>query len=131
MSIYQTVWLFFRRTPLAGIYLFFGIFIVTRLNRICSSLSLVFFSIISVLVASLGLFDLFWFVSRESNREVTIRKVCGSSSIRILWLFAKRYLIILLVANVISIPIAFYFMNQWLQNYSYSTNIGVLIFLLS
>jgi len=89
------------------------------------------FSIISVLVASLGLFGLFGFVLRESNRVIAIRKVFGSSSFKIMVLFAGRYFKLLFMANLISIPIAFYFMNQWLQNYSYSTRIGFLIFLLS
>lgn len=77
------------------------------------------FSILAIIVATLGLFGLAAFLSNQRTKEVGVRKVLGASIGSIIALFFKDYLWLILLAVVIGMPLIFLGMNEWLNNYSY------------
>lgn len=89
------------------------------------------FSILSVFVASLGLFGLATFTAEERTKEIGVRKVLGASAINILLLLSKEFSKWVLVANLFAWPLAYFMMRKWLQNFAYRTDIGLWPFLLS
>ncbi len=80
---------------------------------------------ISVFLACLGLVGLAIFEASNRKLEVGIRKTFGASSQAILMLFFKKYLLLLLIATAIGVPIAYYVMDAWLHEYSFRIFIGV------
>lgn len=80
------------------------------------------FSILAIIVATLGLFGLAAFLSNQRTKEVGVRKVLGASVSSIIVLFFKDYLWLIFLAVVIGMPLIFLGMNEWLNNYSYRIN---------
>ena len=89
------------------------------------------FTIIAILIASLGLFGLAAFVTEQRTKEIGIRKVLGASIRQILFLLTKDFLYLVGAAFVLSIPVSWWAMNKWLQDFAYRININVWVFLLS
>ena len=89
------------------------------------------FSGLTIFVASLGLFGLAMFTARQRTKEIGIRKVLGASIISITALLSKDFLKLVLVALLIASPLAWYFMNSWLQNFEYRTEIQWWVFALT
>jgi putative ABC transport system permease protein len=83
------------------------------------------FTILAILIACLGLFGLASYMVEQRTKEIGIRKVFGANESIILSLIAKDFLVLVSAGIVIAIPVAWYFMTNWLQNYVYRTNIGV------
>jgi putative ABC transport system permease protein len=77
------------------------------------------FAILSILIASLGLFGLTSFTAEQRTKEIGIRKAMGSSVSGIMEMIAKETLWLILIALAISWPIAWYFLRNWLTNYPY------------
>jgi|GEM_PF-3910469 len=92
---------------------------------------LTLFSVIAIIIASLGLFGLISFVAERKTREVGIRKVLGASVSAIIKLIVNEFLLLVLISNLIAAPIAYYLMNQWLQSFAYRIDLGFSIFFLS
>lgn len=78
-----------------------------------------YFSILSVLIACLGLYGLTSFATEQRTKEIGIRKVLGASIFSVTTLITKDFIKLVVIAIVIASPIAWYFMNQWLQDFSY------------
>jgi putative ABC transport system permease protein len=91
----------------------------------------IIFSMLAILIASLGILGLASFSVEQRIREIGIRKVAGSSVGRIIQLISKEFLILVLVANLISWPVAWYFMRNWLMDFPYRINLGIPLFLLA
>jgi ABC-type antimicrobial peptide transport system permease subunit len=89
------------------------------------------FAIIAVFIACMGVFGLSAFLAEQKRKEIGIRKVLGASVGKIVYLISKDLVRLVLIANIIAWPIAYYAMNRWLQNFAYRTQIGLEIFLLS
>lgn len=89
------------------------------------------FTILAILIACLGLFGLASYMVEQRTKEIGIRKVFGANEGTILKLISKDFLILVTIGIIIAVPVAYYFMNQWLQNYVYRTNIGIPLLLLS
>jgi putative ABC transport system permease protein len=87
-----------------------------------------YFAIIAIFIASLGLFGLALFSTNQRFKEISIRKVFGSSADQVLVLLTKEFSRWVLVANLIGWPIAWYFMNAWLQDFAYKTTLSWLVF---
>lgn len=85
------------------------------------------FTILAIFIASLGLFGLASYMVEQRTKEIGIRKVFGASEIIVLRLIAKDFLILVSIGIAIAVPVAWYFMNNWLENYVYRTNISVLL----
>ncbi len=90
-----------------------------------------FFSVIAIFIACLGLFGLASFTVERRTKEVGIRKVLGASVKSIIRLVSKEFVVLVLMANCIALPVAYYFMNKWLQNFAYQIHIGLGVFLVS
>lgn len=95
-----------------------------RLGRIFS-----IFTVLAILIASLGLVALAAFTAKQRTKEIGIRKVMGASVWNIVLILSKEYAKLILIAFVIVVPISYYTMSQWLQNFVYRTNISVAVFL--
>ena len=89
------------------------------------------FAIIAIFIACMGVFGLSAFLAEQKRKEIGIRKVLGASVTKIVYLLSKDLLWLVLVANIVGWPVAYYAMNRWLQNFAYRTNISLGIFLLS
>ncbi|MEX6688489.1 ABC transporter permease [Danxiaibacter flavus] len=93
-------------------------------------LSKIFFTsaAIAVLLSCLGLFAIVTLVMQQRRKEIGVRKVLGASIAQITSLLSKEFLFLVLLAFAIATPIAWYFLNQWLQNFPYRINISWWIF---
>lgn len=89
------------------------------------------FSGLAILLACLGLFGLVSFLTVNRTKEVGIRKVLGATIPSLLKLLSKDFLLLVLLANIVSWPVAYYFMNKWLEDFAYKINIGVSFFILT
>lgn len=89
------------------------------------------FTILTIIIAALGLLGLSSFLTQARTREVGIRKVLGATAENIMVMFAREFSIWVIAANVIAAPLAYFFVNKWLQSFPYKTNIHLWIFLLA
>lgn len=89
------------------------------------------FSVISIFICCIGLWGLIAFVVVRKTKEIGIRKVLGASISGIVLLLSKDFLKLVGLALLIASPIAWYFMNSWLQDFAYRINIGWGVFLLA
>ncbi|PTX63158.1 putative ABC transport system permease protein [Kordia periserrulae] len=89
------------------------------------------FALLTIIIACLGLFGLVTFTAAQRFKEIGIRKTLGSSTTQIVTLLASDFLKLILISLVIAFPIAYYFMNKWLQDFAYRVNIGVMMFILT
>jgi len=89
------------------------------------------FSIIAVTIACLGLFGMASHACERRTKEIGIRKVLGASISDILGILMGEFARLIVVANLIAWPIAYFIMSNWLNGFVYRTGIGVGIFLLS
>jgi putative ABC transport system permease protein len=86
------------------------------------------FSVISILVACLGLFGLVSFAIEQRTKEIGIRKILGATVSNIMLSLSKNFVGLVLIANIISWPVAYYMMSLWLQDFAYRISISWLIF---
>ena len=89
------------------------------------------FAAIAIFISCLGLYGLVSFMAAQRTKEVGIRKVLGASAQNIVYLLSKEFTLLIIIAFVISAPVAYYIMHQWLQNYTYRIPLGASIFVLA
>ncbi|WP_020533054.1 ABC transporter permease [Flexithrix dorotheae] len=89
------------------------------------------FSVIAILVASLGLLGLAAYSIEQRKKEIGIRKVLGSSIIQILMLLSKDFLQLIGVAFVIACPVAWYGLEKWLESFAFRINLDFYYFILA
>lgn len=89
------------------------------------------FSGLAILIACLGLFGLATFNTLQRVKEIGIRKVLGASVINIVQLLSREIIVLVIVANVIAWPVAWYFMNQWLDGFAYRIDISIGLYVLA
>jgi putative ABC transport system permease protein len=87
-----------------------------------------FFAALAILISCLGLFGLASFVAEQRTKEIGIRKVLGATVLNVWSLLSKDFMVLVLVSLLISSPLAYYFMHNWLQNYTYHVEISWWIF---
>jgi putative ABC transport system permease protein len=89
------------------------------------------FSSLAILIGCLGLYGLVSFSAVQRTKEVGIRKVLGASIFDISALFAREFVFLIALAFLIAIPVGYYFMHSWLENFAYHIGIGKGIFLIA
>ncbi|MBS1601269.1 MAG: ABC transporter permease [Bacteroidetes bacterium] len=89
----------------------------------------VFFTAFAIFISCLGLFGLASFMAEQRVREIGVRKVLGASVIQLCGLLSRDFLRLVSIAWLISVPVAWFAMNRWLQGYDYRTTISWWIFL--
>lgn len=89
------------------------------------------FTILAIIVASLGLLGLTIFLAEKRSKEVGIRKVNGASILSIFVLFSKNVSKLVLIAFILAVPPSWYFINSWLNNFVYRIDIDWKIFVIS
>lgn len=82
------------------------------------------FASLAILISCLGLFGLVSFVSEQRTREIGVRKVLGASVFNLWKLLSKEFIVLVLISFFIAVPIAWYFLSQWLQQYEYRTQLS-------
>ncbi len=89
------------------------------------------FSLLAIFVACLGLFGLAAFMVQSRTKEIGVRKVLGASTSHLVILLSREFMLLILLANLIAWPIAYYLMHDWLSGFAYQTNLNVLPFIAS
>jgi len=87
-----------------------------------------FFAFLAIFISCLGLFALASFVAEQRRKEIGVRKVLGASGINLWRMLSKDFVILVVISCLIAIPVAYYFLHNWLQNYEYRTEISWWIF---
>jgi len=90
-----------------------------------------FFAILAVFISCLGLFGLASFVAEQRTKEIGVRKVLGASIFNLWQMLSKDFVNLVIISCAIAIPLAWYFLHQWLQKYTYRTDISWWIFVLA
>jgi putative ABC transport system permease protein len=90
-----------------------------------------FFAVLAIFISCLGLFGLASYVAEQRTREIGVRKVLGASVPGLWKLLSKDFVVLVLYSMLIATPLAWYFMNSWLENYVYRVSISWWIFVLT
>jgi putative ABC transport system permease protein len=117
-------------------YAYNGYFFDERIARFYeqeNQLALVYkiFAGIAIFISCLGLYGLVSYMAVQRTKEVGVRKVLGASVTSIVLMFSKEFMILLGIAFLIAIPLSWYLMQQWLQNFAYRIPLGAGIFVLA
>ncbi|HLX92665.1 MAG TPA: ABC transporter permease [Puia sp.] len=89
------------------------------------------FSLLAIVIASVGLLGLSAYTIRQRFREISIRKVLGAMPARIVFTLTRDFLLLVGIASLVAFPIAWWAMHQWMENFAYRTGISWWIFLLA
>jgi putative ABC transport system permease protein len=87
-----------------------------------------FFTVIAIILASMGLIGLVSFFMVQKTKDIGVRKALGAYSGGIVLMYTNRYLKLILFSSVFSWPLAYWILSKWIQNYAYHTNISLLYF---
>ncbi|MBN9381154.1 MAG: ABC transporter permease [Chitinophagaceae bacterium] len=101
----------------------FKFVVENRISRLAT-----FFTIFAILISCLGLFGLASFVAEQRTKEIGIRKVLGASVFSLWRLLSREFVALVMLSFLIAAPIAWYYLDQWLQKYEYRAPISWWIF---
>jgi putative ABC transport system permease protein len=87
-----------------------------------------FFAALAIFISCLGLYGLVSFVAEQRTREIGVRKVLGASLFNVWGLLSKEFMVLVTLSLLISIPVAYHFMHNWLKNYDYRAPLSWWIF---
>lgn len=90
-----------------------------------------YFAVLAILISCLGLFGLVSYAAEQRSKEIGIRKVLGASISGLFILLTRDFTRLVVISLMIAIPISWYSMNSWLENYAYRVSISVWIFIVS
>ena len=88
-----------------------------------------FFAILAIFISCLGLFGLASFVAEQRTKEIGLRKVLGASVFSVWKMLSMDFVLLVLISLAIVVPLSYFFMHQWLQNYQYRTDIQWWVFI--
>ncbi|RYU97578.1 ABC transporter permease [Emticicia agri] len=86
------------------------------------------FAILAIFISCLGLFGLASFVAEQRTKEIGIRKVLGASVTNLWQMLSKDFVLLVIISCLIAAPIGYYFMNNWLEKYTYHTELSWWVF---
>jgi ABC-type antimicrobial peptide transport system permease subunit len=89
------------------------------------------FAGLAIFISCLGLYGLVSFMAMQKTREVGIRKVLGASAASIVYLFSREFTLLIAAAFLIATPVAWYLMNDWLNNFAYRIHLGAGVFIVA
>ena len=89
------------------------------------------FSFLTIFIACMGLLGLIAFIAQQKTKEIGIRKVLGASISEIVQMLARDFVMVIVIAMLIATPVAWYFMNKWLQDFAYKIEIPWGVFIVS
>lgn len=89
------------------------------------------FALLAVFISCLGLFGLASFVAEQRTKEIGVRKVLGASVFNLWGMLSKDFVVLVIISCLIAMPIAYYFLSDWLKDYKYHTEIPWWIFAFS
>jgi putative ABC transport system permease protein len=89
------------------------------------------FAALAIFISCLGLFGLAAFVAEQRTKEIGIRKVLGASVSQVWLLLSKDFVVLVLVSCILASPLAFYYLNGWLQQYDYRISLSPVVFVLA
>ena len=89
------------------------------------------FAALSIFIACLGLFGLSAFIAERRTKEIGVRKVLGASVPNVVALLSKDFVKLTVIASIMAFPVAWYFMNRWLEDFAYRITISWWIFLIA
>jgi len=90
-----------------------------------------YFAILAIIIACLGLFGLASFIAEQRTKEIGIRKALGATVPEIILMLSKEFTKWIVLANIIAWPVAYFFMNKWLESFAERINLGPNVFLIS
>ena len=89
------------------------------------------FSALAIFISCLGLFGLAAYMAEQRKKEIGIRKVLGASVSEVWLLLSKEFIVLVMISCVVASPIAFYYLQNWLQQYDYRISISPVVFALA
>jgi len=101
----------------------------TKEERLATAIQ--YFAVLAIFIACLGLFGLTSFAVQQRTKEIGIRKVSGASIGAILVLISKRFVWLIAIAFLVSVPLGFYLFRGWLEGFAYQINLGPGLFALA
>jgi len=87
-----------------------------------------FFTILAIFISCLGLFGMASFMAEQRTKEIGVRKVLGASVLSLWGLMSVDFVVLVAISILIAMPVAYYFMQGWIKNYTYHANISWWIF---
>lgn len=90
--------------------------------------TILLFAGLAIFVACLGLYALAAFTAEQRTKEIGIRKVMGASVPHLVTMLSKEFMVLVLAAFIIGIPVGYYMMNDWLESFAYRTEINWVVF---
>jgi len=97
-----------------------------RLTKLLS-----YFAIFSIFIACLGLFGLISFMAEQRTKEIGVRKANGANIKNIIMLFSKEFIQLIIISGIIAVPLSYYVLSKWLQNFAYATKLSWWVFAVS
>jgi putative ABC transport system permease protein len=88
-------------------------------------------SLFAILIASLGLFGISILALSRRTKEIGIRKVLGATASGLVRVVTKEFVMLVLIANLVAWPVAFYILDKWLQNFAYRITVGIDLFIVA
>ncbi|MFZ6008893.1 MAG: ABC transporter permease, partial [Bacteroidota bacterium] len=86
---------------------------------------------LAILICCLGLYGLSVYVAERRIKEIGIRKVLGASVPNLVGMLSKDFIKLVMIAFVIAVPLGYYGMSEWLENFAYKINLGYSVFILA
>jgi len=88
------------------------------------------FAALTMTLACLGLLGLASYTAEQRTKEISIRKVVGANIQSLIYLVSREFIMLILISILIGLPIAYYFMEKWLQNFAFAMDINWVSFVL-
>lgn len=88
------------------------------------------FTLLALIIAGMGLYALAAFSTAQRTKEIGVRKVLGASMKSILFNLGWNFIRLVLIASIFALPLAYFFLQNWLENFAYQMNISVFLFLI-
>ena len=87
--------------------------------------------VITIFISCIGLFGLVMFTAEKRTKEIGIRKVLGASVANITILLTRDFVLLVIIALFLAVPVAWIFINKWLQDFAYRINIAWWVFIVA